>query len=226
MQIEYVQLRGFRNYYDSQINFNVSTLIIGANDIGKSNLLHALRILLDKSLSESELEPSELDFHIGATDISEDISITIKFSDIKEDAVISILKGAVSDNNETFLRYTAQKNSLNYKFFIGPDLDDLQEISSRFYLKYMHLKYIESKRDLERFIHREKRQLLKISKDSLPPEKSDEDSSLLNEISSDLKQLNKKVSQLNYVGNATSDVNIELKKLAHHHAEFEVQLDT
>ena len=180
MQIEYVQLRGFRNYYDSQINFNVSTLIIGANDIGKSNLLHALRILLDKSLSESELEPSELDFHIGATDISEDISITIKFSDIKEDAVISILKGAVSDNNETFLRYTAQKNSLNYKFFIGPDLDDLQEISSRFYLKYMHLKYIESKRDLERFIHREKRQLLKISKDSLPPEKSDEDSCRVN----------------------------------------------
>lgn len=41
-------MKGFRNFKDTKVNFNEKTLIIGANDIGKSNLIYALRILLDK----------------------------------------------------------------------------------------------------------------------------------------------------------------------------------
>jgi len=221
-----VHLKGFRNFSDSSINFNENTLIIGSNDVGKSNLLHALRILLDKSLSEADIEPNELDFHITPTGIHNDIVITIKFSDILEDAVISVLKGNVSEENETFLRYSAQKNSLDYQLFVGPSLDDLQEVSSRFYLKHMHLKYIQSQRDLDRFIRKEKRQLLKVAQESLTKDQKAEDDELLNEISSDLGDLNEKISQLVYVDKATSDVNGELKKLAHHYENYEVQLDT
>lgn len=226
MKIDYIHLKGFRSFFDSHINFNDSTLIIGANDVGKSNLLHALRMLLDKSLSEADIEPNELDFHVGSDEISDEIVITVKFSDIKEDAVISILKGSVSESNETILRYVAYRNNLNYKLFIGPTLDALQEVNSRFYLKYMHLKYIESKRDLERFIQKEKKQLLKISKESLSEQEISEDDALLLEISHDLQEINSKVSQLFYVDKATSDVNQELKKLAYHNAKYEVQLDT
>lgn len=225
MNISYVHLKGFRNFNDSLINFNENTLIIGGNDVGKSNLLHALRILLDKSLSEADIEPNELDFHISPTGIDSEIVITVKFSDIHEDAVISVLKGNVSENNETFLRYSVQNNSLDYQLFIGPSLDNLQEISSRFYLKHMHLKYIQSQRDLDRFIRKEKRQLLKIAQESLSKDERAEDDDLLNEISSDLEDLNEKVSQLVYVDKATNDVNDELKKLAHHYADYEVQLD-
>jgi putative ATP-dependent endonuclease of OLD family len=221
-----VHLEGFRNFSNSNINFNKNTLIIGATDVGKSNLLHALRILLDKSLSEVDIEPSELDFHINPTGVSDEISITVKFSDITEDAVISVLKGSVSENNETFLRYTAVHSSLSYKLFVGPSVDDLQEVNSRFYLKHMHLKYIESQRDLERFIRKEKRQLLKIAQESLSDDEKQEDDDLLGEISSDLENLNDKVSQLVYVDNAMNNVNDELKKLAHHYANYEVQLDT
>ncbi|KPV91559.1 DNA replication and repair protein RecF [Pseudoalteromonas sp. P1-30] len=226
MKISKVHLEGFRNFSNSNINFNKNTLIIGANDVGKSNLLHALRILLDKSLSEVDIEPSELDFHINPTGVSDEISITVKFSDITEDAVISVLKGSVSENNETFLRYTAVHSSLSYKLFVGPSVDDLQEVNSRFYLKHMHLKYIESQRDLERFIRKEKRQLLKIAQESLSDDEKQEDDDLLGEISSDLENLNDKVSQLVYVDNAMNNVNDELKKLAHHYANYEVQLDT
>lgn len=226
LKISNVHLKGFRNFSNANINFNDNTLIIGANDVGKSNLLHALRILLDKSLSESDIEPNELDFHINSISENDDISITIRFSDIAEDAVISVLKGYVSDDCETFLRYTAQRNSLSYKILIGPSIEDLQEVNGRFYLKHMHLKYIESQRDLERFIRKEKRQLLKISQDSLSDIEKQEDDDLLNEISCDLKGLNEKVSQLIYVEKATNDVNGELKKLAYHYADYEVQLDT
>jgi len=221
-----VHVKGFRNFADSHINFNENTLIIGSNDVGKSNLLYALRVLLDKSLSEADIEPNELDFHIGSTEADDEIIITVKFSDITEDAVISVLKGNVSEDNEAFLRYTAQKSSLDYQLFIGPSLDDLQEISSRFYLKHMHLKYIESQRDLDRFIRKEKKQLLKIAQESLSKDERAEDDDLLVEISNDLESLNEKVSQLVYVDKATNNVNVELKKLAHHYADYEVQLDT
>ena len=84
MEISSLHLKGFRNFDDALINFNSSTLIIGSNDIGKSNMLHSLRILLDKSLSEADIEPSELDFHIGLDGTSQYVEITITFKDVKE----------------------------------------------------------------------------------------------------------------------------------------------
>lgn len=65
MKIEQVILKGFRNYKDATINFNNNTLIIGENDVGKTNLIYALRLMLDRSLSEMDIEPSELDFHVS-----------------------------------------------------------------------------------------------------------------------------------------------------------------
>ncbi|OBT05505.1 ATP-dependent endonuclease [Shewanella sp. UCD-FRSSP16_17] len=226
MKVSSLHLKGFRNFKDAHINFKASSLVIGSNDIGKSNMLHALRILLDKSLSEADIEPSELDFHIKANEISDTAEITIKFDQITEDAVISVLKGNVSDDGETYIRYSAQKSDLSYKLFVGHSLEELQEVSSRFYLKYVNLKYIQSQRDLERFIRKEKKQLLRIAQQLLSEEDIEADEALFSEISQDLSTLNGKVSQLKYVTSATHDVNEELKKLAHHYTDYEVQLDT
>ncbi|HCR3443675.1 TPA: AAA family ATPase [Morganella morganii] len=226
MEISSLKLKGFRNFKDAHINFNSNTLVIGANDVGKSNMLHSLRMLLDKSISDSEIEPNELDFHLENGKSCEEFEIIIHFKDINEDAVLSILKGNVSDSGESFIKYIAQKSDLSYKLFIGESLEFLQEINSRYYLKFVNLKYIQSQRDLERFIRKEKRQLLKISQQSLNSEEREEDDDLLGEISIDLQSINDKISQLIYVERATKDVNDELKKLAHHYSEYSVQLDT
>ncbi|CAD6079169.1 TPA: AAA family ATPase [Escherichia coli] len=226
MEISSLKLKGFRNFKDAFINFNYNTLIIGSNDIGKSNMLHSLRILLDKSLSESEIEPDELDFHLENGTPCEEIEIIVHFKDINEDAVLSILKGNVSDSGESFIKYSAIKSDLSYKLFIGSSLESLQEINSRYYLKFVNLKYIQSQRDLEKFIRKEKKQLLKIAQQSLTPDERVEDDDLLREISSDLQVINDKISQLIYVERATKDVNDEIKKLAHHYSEYSVQLDT
>ena len=50
MRIEKIHIKGFRNFEDEEIFFQPKTLIIGANDVGKTNLLYALRILFDKSI--------------------------------------------------------------------------------------------------------------------------------------------------------------------------------
>ena len=39
MRIEKLHIKGFRNFRDEEFLFQPQTLIIGANDVGKTNLL-------------------------------------------------------------------------------------------------------------------------------------------------------------------------------------------
>lgn len=99
MKIDYVELRQYRNFADARINLAKNSLVIGGNDVGKTNMIHALRFLLDKSLSDADIEPSEHDFHCAQDGTQADsFSIRIAFSEVTEDAVLSQLKGYVDAN--------------------------------------------------------------------------------------------------------------------------------
>jgi len=56
MKVNWIHIKGFRNFVDEEIHFSNKTLIIGANDVGKSNLLYAMRLLFDRSISDRDLE--------------------------------------------------------------------------------------------------------------------------------------------------------------------------
>ncbi|MGK8843226.1 AAA family ATPase [Serratia marcescens] len=168
MRIESLKLIGFRNYSNALVNFAANTLVIGSNDIGKTNMIHALRILLDKSLSELDIEPKEMDFHIDKNGgQSNEIEIMITFCEVNEDAIVSLLKGHISDEGKTVIHYKAIRDDLTFEISIGQSADDLEVINSRYYLKHINMKYIHSQRDLEKFIQREKKYLLKISNENL-----------------------------------------------------------
>ncbi|EOX8139547.1 AAA family ATPase, partial [Escherichia coli] len=132
MHIETVSLKGFRNYSDATVNFEPSTLIIGANDVGKTNLVYAIRMLLDKSISELDLEPKSNDFHVNINgDTVDELQVIIKFKNVDKDAVVSKLNGYVSDGKNTYIKYVAYRNDLSYKIFIGHNEDNYEEITSR-----------------------------------------------------------------------------------------------
>lgn len=227
MKIEKVEITNFRNFESATVFFKGSTLVIGANDIGKTNLMFALRLLLDKSLSERDIEPSETDFHIksdGSQAI--DFSILIQFSDVQEEAVLSVLRGHVSDDSRTVFKLTASKENLDYKFYAGSDEAELEEISSRFYLKYINLRYIRSQRDLQKFIDIEKKHLLKISQADRNDAETATDNKQLDRIGKSLNIVNERVRRLNYVKSSTDLVNDELQKLAYTFDGYGVHLDS
>ena len=227
MLIEKVIVKGFRNFEEATVNFNGNSLIIGANDVGKTNFIHCLRILLDKSMSERDIEPQETDFHIKNDGTqSEQFSIEIHFSEITEDAVLSILKGFVSDDNKTIFKFCATKNDLEYKFYVGSSIDELEEVTSRFYLKYINLKYVKSRRDLQKFIDIEKKVLLNFSKKDCTPEESTQDNIQTNRISKRLHLINRRIADLNYIKTSTQSVNSELEKLSYNFNGYSVHLDT
>lgn len=227
MKIDYVELKQYRNFANAHINLAKNSLVIGSNDVGKTNMIHALRLLLDKSLSDADIEPSARDFHCAPDGTQADsFSIRIAFSEVTQDAVLSQLKGLVSATGHFFLEFRAYRADHGYEIAAGHDLSAIEVIPSRFYLKYLHLKYIHSQRDLVRYIRSEKRHLLRLALDSRNQAQADADAKQLQALGEMLESVNTGVKNLHYVAEATKDLNNELKALSHHHAGYNVSLDT
>jgi len=225
--ISSINLNGFRNYEKAVINFQPKTLIIGSNDIGKSNLLYALRILLDKSLSEADLEPTDSDFF--AYKDTNKIEIILKFINVADECVVSNFKGKISDSNELFIAYKASRDpntgEKKHHFEAGKSIDDLDEIKGRYYLKTLNLKYVASNRDLSAFIRKERKNLLVDIKKSRTESEMGFDDRYLNKIDKTLELINKRVRKLNYINKATISINNELEKLSIHHRSQSIEFD-
>lgn len=228
MIIKTLYIKGFRNFKEVTVNFNEHSLIIGANDVGKTNLLYALRLLLDRSFSDYDYELAESDFF--AYEDTHEIIIRAFFEDITEECVIARLPGKISDDGKMVLQYMATINNgkVEYQFFCGKSdsEEDLKEIDSPFYRKYLNLKYISSRREFWSYINKTKKELLLQAKGSRTEEVVKADDVLYDEIEQKLQEVDAKIPQLSYVKNATSHLNKELDKLSIHNKEQQIVFDT
>lgn len=65
MRISRVEISNFRNFQHLDVLLCEYAVIVGENKIGKSNLLHALRLVLDPSLADSGRQLRDEDFWDG-----------------------------------------------------------------------------------------------------------------------------------------------------------------
>jgi putative ATP-dependent endonuclease of OLD family len=65
LRISRIQIKNFRNFADLDVQLAEHAVIVGENKIGKSNLLYALRLILDPSLPDSARKLREEDFWDG-----------------------------------------------------------------------------------------------------------------------------------------------------------------
>ncbi|MFW2606387.1 ATP-dependent nuclease [Aliarcobacter butzleri] len=223
MKISEVHIKGFRNFKDARLNFNNHTAIMGFNDIGKTNLIYAIRLLLDKNISEAEMELTEADFFVYEE--TNNIEIVIKFDEVTEDFVLAKLREFVSDNGVIYLKYTTSKNDNGFKLFIGSSLDLLEEIQGRYYLKAFNLKYVGSSRNLSSFIQKEKKILIEKAKETRNTTDIASDTTIEERVESSLASLNTDVRNISYVKNATNKINNELNKLSFKNESQKLVLD-
>lgn len=228
MIIKTLYIKGFRNFKEVTVNFNEHSLIIGANDVGKTNLLYALRLLLDRSFSDYDYELAESDFF--AYEDTHTIVIRAYIDSITEDCVIARLPGKISSDGKLVLQYTATINNgkVEYQFFCGKSdsEEDLKEIDSPYYRKYLNLKYISSRREFWNYINKTKKELLQQAKENRTVDVVEADDALYDEIEQKLQEVDSKIPQLSYVKNATEHLNKELDKLSIHNREQQVVFDT
>lgn len=219
MKIDKIHLKGFRNFDDTEIVFQKKTLIIGANDIGKTNLLYALRILFDKSISEQELELNDSDYN--AYTKANTIEITATLSDVTEDCLVSVFVGAIKDDC-LIIRYSKSRGE-SYKIYIGYNEENLNESPTRHYIKRLNMQCVNTNRDLFTFLRREKSQILQLSKERLSQEAVSEDEQNISIIQSSLDMINSQISSLNYISTALENVNRELAELSVHNEDQTVR---
>ncbi len=210
MRISSLRIKGFRNFVDESVDFDDKTLIIGGNDTGKSNLLHALRILFDPSLSQRDLELDESDFCIYSSD--DTIELTARLEDIREDCVVSVL-GAAVDNGVAFIQYHLQRGG-EYEIRAGHHLEALEQINGRTYTRNLTLEYVSSGRDLVSFLRRRQNGLLNIARSQRNEEQESEDDAAIDQIQSNLLDLNKNISSLHYISKSLDVVNEEMATLS------------
>lgn len=102
----------------------------------------------------------------------------------------------------------------------------MDEISGRFYLKYLNLRYVNSQRDLAKYISTEKKHLLRLAQEMRNEEQVRKDENTLNELTNLLNDVNDKVKEISYVSTATEELNDELKKLSYNNEKISVMLDS
>lgn len=94
MRIGRLQIENFRNFGRLDVSLASHAVIVGENKIGKSNLLYALRLVLDPSLSDAARQLRDEDFWDGLARplrLEDKITIAVDLRDFEADIELTAL---------------------------------------------------------------------------------------------------------------------------------------
>jgi putative ATP-dependent endonuclease of OLD family len=102
MRICYVRIEGFRNFKFLELQTGSNLVLVGENKAGKSNFIHALRLILDPSLSELDRQLEAQDFWDGGEPFQgREIKIVVQFTDFADDPNPDYLPIALLSGHKT-----------------------------------------------------------------------------------------------------------------------------
>lgn len=110
MRISKLTIKNFRNFQSLEVGLADHAVIVGPNGVGKSNLLHALRLVLDPSLPDSLRQLRREDFWDGCPrplKKGERIEVSIELSDLDgNDDVLASLGDHLVETDPKLARLT------------------------------------------------------------------------------------------------------------------------
>ncbi len=159
--ISRIQIKNFRNFESVDFSLSEQQIIIGENNVGKSNLLRALQLILDPSFSDDDRLLSESDFYEGLEDPinnNEEIIISIFIDNyahnknilsLLSDATVSFAENKLLKLTYKFFSDNAENKDISnyeYKIYKGDNEDcSFTHIDRRF----LNLKVVKGIRDVE-----------------------------------------------------------------------------
>ena len=136
MEFKSLQVKNFRSFESISINLSNKNIFFGLNDVGKTNLLTALRFVFDKDTRRNDFIDS--DYFEKKTETPIEILVTIDISDNNEDSskLRARLRGAIlSGQDLIYIRLIAKYDNSEMvgvaDLFWGGEKENLQEIKSR-----------------------------------------------------------------------------------------------
>lgn len=213
LYISRVEIKNFRNFKNVDVRLGHKQVIIGENNIGKTNFIKALQLILDPTLSDEDRRLDESDFNdtlVNPMENEEEIEISIYISNYKNNKVIlAMLQGAtVMDDKEEVLKIT-------YRFF--PHTDDMgnKEYEYIIYMgndksrifgaverKYLNIKVIKALRDVESELRNSKLSPVKKMLDEYSIEKQE-----LEHIAEGYKKSGEEILKIDEIEDLTNNIN-------------------
>lgn len=166
-----VRIKNFRNFKDVTVKLEKQQIVIGENNVGKTNFIKAIQLILDPSLSEDERYLCETDFFEGLESPMKNkqtIEIEIELRNYENNLkLLTVLSGATVSNNPNTIRIT-------YQFY--PELDSIGHFEYKYRIfqgennelnfghnerRFLNMKVIPPIRDVEKDIRNSKKSPIK-----------------------------------------------------------------
>lgn len=231
LYISRVVIKNYRNFKDLDVDLQNKSVIVGENNVGKTNFIKALQLILDPTLSDEDRMLSESDFNDSLDnpmDNDQEILIQIYISNYRNNiAVMTMLSDATvrdADGKEFLL--------LSYKFF--PHVVDKfgnKEYQYEVYMKndlsrkfgsrerkYLNLKVIKALRDVEADLRNSKKSPVKKMLDEYRISKD-----ILENIANEYKQCGDRVLNLDEINDMTMHINERFSEILGNH-DYDISL--
>ncbi|WGT39133.1 AAA family ATPase [Lysinibacillus sp. 1 U-2021] len=226
--ISKVTIKNFRNFFDTEVELNSKQVIIGENNVGKTNFIRALQLILDPNLSDSDRELEESDFNDtieNPFDNKQKIEISIEVQGFEKHTALlaAFCDGTICTNPATIkISYEfapINEKEYGYSIFLG-DNRDLQFTHN--HRKLLNLKVINGLRDANNDLKNSKKspfnKLLKAY---------EFDKDLLNDIALDMKETGNAILELEELADLSEKINTNLMKIVGNHVPYsKLKLET
>ena len=230
LYISRVVIKNYRNFKDLDVELQHKSVIVGENNIGKTNFIKALQLILDPTLSDEDRMLSESDFNDSLENPMEndqEILIQIYITNYRRNvAIMTMLSDATvldAEGNEVLL--------LCYKFF--PHIDEFgkKEYQYEIYMrddmsrkfgsrerKYINIKVIKALRDVEADLRNSKKSPVKKMLDEYNISKDD-----LENIANEYKECGDRVLDLDEINDMTRNINERFSEILGNH-DYDISL--
>ncbi|CAK1253259.1 ATP-dependent nuclease [Fructobacillus tropaeoli] len=213
MEFKSLQIKNFRSFENISIDLSNKNVFFGLNDVGKTNLLTALRFVFDRNVRRNDFVDS--DYFEKKTETPIEILVTVNINDDTEDSdkLRAKLKGSIlTDQNEVYIQLIAKYDDSEMsgiaEMFWGGDKKDLHVIKSRgtrFDIDdVFNVFYIDSYVDMDQLFKRNIKKLIKSDTES--------DTDIINSINSIVDSLNQKISNLSGVSKFEAEITPKYQK--------------
>lgn len=223
MYISRIQIKNFRNFKDLDIPLNHNAVFIGENKTGKTNLIHALRLVLDPTLPDSARQLREEDFWEGIESPMESgelITISVEIVDFEDDEkVLSIAQDYLINENPPTIRLTytfapynniignTQEQNTNYDYMIYGK-DDLNVQFNSYQRKHIPLQVLPALRDAESDLNSWQKSPLRPLINRLKVSSPN-----LEEIASDLNEIMERLREENDIQTLSNSIHVRLEEM-------------
>ncbi|WP_137904727.1 ATP-dependent nuclease [Chryseobacterium sp. 2VB] len=230
--ISRVQIKNFRNFLDVDVALDHKQVIIGENNVGKTNFLRAIQLILDKSYSDTDRELLPEDFHESIESPMEngeviEINLEIRGYEHNSKLKAQFVDAVISDTPPT-LRFTYKfkpnvdefGNIINYKYELFKGNNEEKRFTNED-RNYINIYVIKALRDVERELKANKNSpLYKLVK------QYEISSEHLEEISNALKYAAKGILELDEIEHIKNVLTNQFTTLSGLHTDHQITLRT